>query len=75
MTSLAQYAAERGMHHGPGKWLDRLPPEVYDEVVAGWKAGLGQVVIIEWLKTKGYEDATQGKIAPLSIRFPRHEAS
>lgn len=60
--SLAEYAKERGVQHGTGPWMDQLPDDVKRQCLDGWIAGMRGTVICEWLKTLGYEDATEAKV-------------
>lgn len=43
-------------------WFENLPQEVQDQLVAGWDKGLGGTVLLDWLKSIGYADATAGRV-------------
>lgn len=62
-VSLADFAKARGAQHGGTSWMETLPPDILEEAKAGWRAGLRLTPITEWLKSLGYEDATEGKVA------------
>jgi hypothetical protein len=60
--SLEAYAKERGVAHGSEKWMDRLPEDLKQQCLEGWKAGIRGTVMCEWLKSIGYEDASEAKV-------------
>lgn len=51
--------------------MTTLTEEHRNECIEGWKAGLGYAVMIEWLQSVGYEDATGGKLSWLASNYPR----
>lgn len=70
--TLQEYADARPMRHGLGAWFESLPEDVQKQAIEGWKAGLGQTIILEWLQSLGFEGATKGRVhAYLSAKYPR----
>ena len=64
--SLSEYAQARGGHRKSVSWMEGLPPEVLEQARQGWRDGLRHTVIVEWLVSIGYPDATSGKVAWLA---------
>ena len=62
VPSLTEYAKARGTKGAKAPWMETLPPEVLAEVVAAWKEGIRGTPIVEWLKAKGFEDATNSRV-------------
>lgn len=61
---------------GPLPWITTLPE--WDEVLAGWQAGITQTQIRRWLiDERGYpaHDVTIGRLAHLSKYHPRTSRS
>lgn len=58
--SLTEFAEARPKKSRPA-WIDGIPPEVRAEAKAGYEAGVGYQVIVEWLRAQGY-DATMNRI-------------
>jgi len=61
-SSLLEFARTRD--HGGWAWHDTLPDELFNEI---WDAmhlntGVGEMTVLAWLRTQGYEDVTEGKI-------------
>lgn len=59
--SLAEFSATK-RNAGGGRWVDTLPQEIVDEVMA---SNAGAKVIADWLKTRGFDGATPKKCEPL----------
>ena len=51
---LAEFTATK-RNAGGGRWIDGLPQEIVDEVMA---SNAGAKVIADWLKTRGFDGAT-----------------
>ena len=69
VLSLSDYVNQRPSHHAQKPWFETLPPDVQEEVWAAWKSGVRVTPIVEWLKLKGFSDATKGKVnSYLAIR-------
>ncbi len=60
-VSLSDYALTR---RSAGRWVDSLPPEIVDEIMAS-KAG--PTVVADWLKLLGYAGATPKKCELLTL--------
>lgn len=52
--SLTEFAKGRPIHTTGRAFMDTLPPEIRDECIEGYQAGLAPIVITEWLKAQGY---------------------
>jgi len=59
--SLAEFTATK-RNAGSGRWIDGLPQEIVDEIMAGTA---GAKVVSDWLKTRGFDGATPKKCEPL----------
>ncbi len=71
-ASLETWAANVNRHHGDKAWLETIPE--WDEVIAGFRAGIPLPDIGEWLvKKKGYapEQVTTGKLSIVYKKYPR----
>ena len=66
-VTLAANAASR-RNAGPGRWVDALPVEIVDEIMASTAGGK---VVSDWLRLIGYEDATPKKCEQLTLARPR----
>ena len=55
--SLAEFTATK-RNAGGGRWVDTLPQEIVDEVMA---SNAGAKVIADWLKARGFDGATPSK--------------
>ena len=66
-VTLAAYAASR-RNAGPGRWVDSLPVEIVDEIMASTAGGK---IVSDWLRLIGYEDATPKKCEQLTLARPR----
>jgi hypothetical protein len=55
--SLAEFTATK-RNAGGGRWVDGLPQEIVDEVMA---SNAGAKVIADWLTTQGFDGATPSK--------------
>ena len=66
-VTLAAYAASR-RNAGPGRWVDSLPVELVDAIMASTAGGK---VVSDWLRLIGYEDATPKKCEQLTLARPR----
>lgn len=49
-------------------WFDKLPEDVKQQCIEGWRQGLRATVICDWLVSVGHEDATPGKVAAIEAR-------
>ena len=56
-VSLAEFAVTK-YNAGSGRWIDGLPQEIVDEVMA---SHVGAKVISDWLKLRGFDGATPSK--------------
>ena len=66
-VTLAAYAASR-RNAGPGRWVDSLPVEIVDEIMASTAGGKD---VSDRLRLIGYEDATPKKCEQLTLARPR----
>jgi len=66
-TSLAEYAKSH-KRATKGAWFDSLPADVQQECIDGWRAGMRASVITEWLRSKGYKEATHSRVAVVGLR-------
>jgi hypothetical protein len=59
-VSLSTYMLTR---KSPGRWVDSLPAEIVDEIMA---CKAGPTIVADWLLTLGYEGATPKKCEALT---------
>ncbi len=62
VPDLKTYAAERPQHRTRVAFFETLPPDVQAEIIDAWKSGVRMTPIVEWLRAKGYDEVTKGKI-------------
>ena len=60
-VTLGEFSSKRRL---PGRWVDSLPPEVVDEIMA---STAGPTVVADWLRSIGYEGATPKKCELLTL--------
>jgi hypothetical protein len=66
-SSLTEFARTRD--RGGWAWHDTLDDDLFNEIwdVMHTNTGIGEITILAWLRSKGYNDVTEGKLKGVRI--------